>query len=285
MNCYAADNTPARVARAAGHETWGESGERIHVAGFAKKVQRLNKLCICDRCHETAPVARITENGFAGVGCVLCNGPLRRIRFFPNSNSDWLDLKWPVETFAQFLDLIRLTPNVDWQCLTKRPDNWRKRMRDAVLHADQNGSPLVAKFADAWTDGKAPPNVWFGVSVEDQARADQRIPALLFIPAAVRWLSCEPLLEMVHLGQVPEQAGDVFVDWLVVGCESGPDRRFQAGYYTAAKSLLAQCAMLDLPAYHKQMPLGPAHRVSHDPAEWPAPFQVRQFPGQPSEKP
>lgn len=76
-------------------------------------------------------------------------------------------------------DLIRKTPDLDWQLLTKRANR------------------IAANLPDDWGDGW--PNVWLGVSVENQATADERIPHLLKIPAAVRFLSVEPLLGPVDL--------------------------------------------------------------------------------------
>src|SRR5690606_37625495 len=66
------------------------------------------------------------------------------------------------------------------------------------------------------------PNVWLGVSVEDQQRADERIPVLLDTPAAVRFLSCEPLLGPVDLSH-HLFGGEL--SWVIVGGESGPGAR------------------------------------------------------------
>jgi protein gp37 len=79
-------------------------------------------------------------------------------------------------------DLIERTPNLIWQLLTKRPQNVRPMTRAR------------------WFYG-LPANVWVGTTVEDQQRADERIPHLLNIPARVRFLSCEPLLDDVRLPQ------------------------------------------------------------------------------------
>ena len=259
LHCYAANDTPARV-------------------------QRLNKLCICDGCHETAPVMFLGKTHICGIGM---RGTFRRIRLFPNSNSDWLDDRWPIETFAQFLDLIRLNGNLDWLCLTKRPELFHGRLAEAwrSLPIPSTLRPWIQEWLD---HVRHPGQVWFGVSVEDQPRADARISELVGIPAAVRWLSCEPLLGMAFVdanlpdGPRPDGkrdsdgTGDVFIDWLVIGCESGKDRRNMDGYEAHARSLLAQCAAAGVPAYHKQMPV--KGRVSHDPADWPAEFRVRQFP-------
>jgi protein gp37 len=94
--------------------------------------------------------------------------------------------------------LIRVTPNLDWQLLTKRPENIARM--------------LPADWSDGW------PNVWLGATVENQRRADERIPILRRLPAVVRFLSCEPLLEPIGL----DLAG---IGWVIVGAESGPFKR------------------------------------------------------------
>lgn len=114
-------------------------------------------------------------------------------------------------------DVIRATPNLDWLLLTKRPQN------------------IAQMLPTDWGQGWA--NVWLGTSVEDQQRADERIPVLLSVPAPVRFLSCEPLLGPVEMR--PEwvlprfaaddpryyAAGGRGVDWVIVGGESGPGAR------------------------------------------------------------
>lgn len=85
------------------------------------------------------------------------------------------------EPRALLWGVILATPHLDWLLLTKRPQNVRGMVPSA--------------WRDAW-----PRNVWIGTTVEDQKRADERIPVLLTIPAPVRFLSMEPLLERVDLG-------------------------------------------------------------------------------------
>jgi protein gp37 len=83
---------------------------------------------------------------------------------------------------ADLYDVIRATPHLIWQLLTKRPEN------------------VMGMVPDAWEYAREwPSNVWIGTTVEDQQRADERIPELLAIPAPVRFLSCEPLLGPVDL--------------------------------------------------------------------------------------
>lgn len=91
----------------------------------------------------------------------------------------------------RLFELIDKTPNLDWLLLTKRPENITKMLPTEWLRQPRA-------------------NVWLGTSVEDQETAKLRIPQLLKVPAAVRFLSCEPLL------------GDVNLDeWLIPCCERG----------------------------------------------------------------
>lgn len=117
---------------------------------------------------------------------------------------------------ARLWELIDQTPWLDWLLLTKRPENIRWFVWLGWLH-------------------EPPHNVWYGTSCESQQYADERIPELLSLPAAVHFLSCEPLLGKVDLEQpMPGQPhGGVYppwyiqsgVDWVIAGGESGAQSR------------------------------------------------------------
>lgn len=116
----------------------------------------------------------------------------RRLRVFSASMSDWLDPEVPQAWRDELLKVIAATPNLDWLLLTKRIER-------AV------GMDL-------------PTNVWLGTSAEDQARWDERIPILMSIPATVHFVSAEPLLGQINMGEARPE-------WLIVGGESGPGAR------------------------------------------------------------
>lgn len=214
-------------------------------------------------------------------------GPARP-RVFCASLADWLDDEVPIEWLADLLELIRLTPNLDWLLLTKRPENWLERML-AVESFGRSKSPILALNSAAlissdWRKGYAPSNVWIGTTVEDQKRADERIPLLLNIPAKVRFLSCEPLLEAVDITKIPDQlysycegcddeksrvyfnslTGRQFCDrscdggeyiprihWVICGGESGSGcRPFDLDW---ARSLRDQCKDSGVAYFMKQM--------------------------------
>ncbi len=120
-------------------------------------------------------------------------------------------------------------------------------------------------------------SVHLGVSVEDQQRADERIPRLRRTAAAVRFLSCEPLLGDVDLSRGPAFCllGRGAVDWVIVGGESGKDARPMDLDW--ARSLVAQCRAAGVAVFVKQ--LGSAWGKSHhDIGTWPEDLRVREFP-------
>lgn len=146
-------------------------------------------------------------------------------------------------------------------------------------------------------------NVWLGVSVEDQRRADERIPDLLATPAAVRFISAEPLLTPIDIGGASSAWRDYLrpyerdnsepidppLDWIIIGGESGPGARpFRLEW---ARDIVAACAAADVACFVKQiganarlteraheMPYRTTDAKGGDPAEWPDYLRVRQWP-------
>lgn len=132
--------------------------------------------------------------------------------------------------------LIEATPHLRWQLLTKRPE-------------------LVKEMVpSSWTPetfGGFPSNVWIGTSVEDQQRADERIAALVDIPAPIRFLSCEPLLAPVDLREWLRAPGiDSWIDWVIVGGESGTKARPMHPEW--ARLIREQCLEAGVPFLFKQ---------------------------------
>jgi protein gp37 len=131
--------------------------------------------------------------------------------------------------------LIDETPWLTWQLLTKRPENVRRMV-----------PPMwTAPTWDLW-----PPNVWIGTTVEDQQRANDRIPHLLDLPAPVRFLSCEPLLGPVDLSPWLS-VGFNAPEWVIVGGESGAKhRKLNLDH---ARSLVKQCDQGCVSLWFKQV--------------------------------
>lgn len=107
-------------------------------------------------------------------------------------------------------------------------------------------SALLAWVED-WLAGKAPPNVWLGATVVNQAEADRDLPKLYATPAHLRFLSMEPLLGPVDLALGSCCARP---DWVIVGGESGPRARPMDPAWAA--DLRRQCADAGVPYFFKQ---------------------------------
>lgn len=213
-----------------------------------------------------------------------------RPRVFP-SLCDPFDEEVPIARLADFLKLIHDTPNLDWLLLTKRPENCVTRLNETLEYCRYNHSGLLegaAYFIGTWLNSKPPHNVWLGVSVEDQKRADERIPELLKIPAVVRFLSVEPLLEQVDLRL---QSRDDFsdsghgvgrfkkIDWAIFGGESGPGAR--PCNIEWIRDGMRQCRAAGVPVFVKQ--LG-GHVIDRndagfdgDDGEWPMDTHYREI--------
>jgi protein gp37 len=165
-------------------------------------------------------------------------------RIFVNSMSDLFHHAVPDAFIVEVFARMWWSPRHTFQLLTKRHGRMRSlmprieedlRQRERDLALVDCPTPLVWPL----------PNLWIGVSVEDQKWAETRVHALLTTPAAVRWLSCEPLLGPVELG------GYVgMLDWVVVGGESGPKARPMMPDW--ARSLRDQCTSASVPFFFKQ---------------------------------
>ena len=121
----------------------------------------------------------------------------RRRRVFCASLADVFDNQANAEWRGDLFELIRRCDQIDWQLLTKRPQNMKK-----MLPRD-------------WGDGY--PNVWLGTTAEDEQAYYQRVTHLLALPAVVRFVSYEPAIG--PLGNV--DIGGQTPDWIIIGGESG----------------------------------------------------------------
>lgn len=282
----------------------------------------------CDHCYPI-PLARIRERNpnpkvavaFAGVVEDTENGldwtgrvnllperleqPLtwrKPRRIFVNSLSDLFHEAVPDEFIAKVFAVMALTPQHTYQLLSKRHGRMRSLLNSGHFVAkvwgevDKRAPGVGAQAVSMWPSMPLP-NVHLGVSVEDQKWADIRIPALLETPAAVRWISAEPLLGPVDLcgpivnGHRPrltywltgrpgwgnehttptgltmaEPVTGSRLDWVVVGGESGPGARPMHPDW--ARSLRDQCVSAGVPYFFKQWgawePIGPLYGDSDE---------------------
>jgi protein gp37 len=157
-------------------------------------------------------------------------GPGSRPMVFVVDMGDLFHEAVPDALVMQALDVFRARSDVDWQILTKRVD----------------------RLVSMWGGVVLPFNVWVGVTAENQRRADERLPLLCQVPAAVRFVSVEPMLEPVLL----DLTG---IAWVICGGESGGHRRSFDKAWAAA--LWEQCRAAGIPFFFKQ---GSAGDPGHD---------------------
>lgn len=164
-------------------------------------------------------------------------------RWFVNSMSDLFHEDVPDEIIDQAFAIMALAPHHTFQVLTKRS----KRMREYMAHRGPTLQqmamvPQVGKDVMVANTDWPLPNVWLGVSAEDQQRYDERKEDLRATPAAVHWFSMEPLIS--------EITADYLGDWVIVGGESGAKARPMHPDW--ARSLRDQCAAAGVPFLFKQ---------------------------------
>lgn len=211
--------------------------------------------------------------------------------YFVNSMSDLFHENLSEESIAEVFAVMALAYWHRYQVLTKRAARMREllsakgfwhRVRECInrrLRADRERYPHVG-LTETLPCRNPLPNVWLGVSVERQREAEERIPHLIETPAAIRFLSCEPLLGPLYLGHWFSVWEDQLcerrvINWAIVGTESGPGKRPLELPW--ARSIVEQCRAAGVAAFVKQLPVN--GRVSHDPEEWPTALRVREMPG------
>lgn len=192
-------------------------------------------------------------------------------RVFVNSMSDLFHEDVPFDFIDKVFAVMAVADCHTFQVLTKRPDRavdylaslsegyGTGRLMDHAIELSGETDvrcfdSVISGVPDKWSDSPLP-NVWIGTSVENQEQADKRIPELLKIPAAVRFLSMEPLLGPVDLqpvikaGEFKNNQG-INCDWVIVGGESGPGARPMHPEWV--RSIRDQCQAAGVPFFFKQ---------------------------------
>lgn len=277
----------------------------------------------CEHCYAERVAHRAMQPAHAGLTVSGTNGPRwtgevrclperldqplhwrKPRRVFVNSMSDLFHEKVPDDFIDDVFARMALGLQHTYQVLTKRPDRMLAYMT-GVSHLRM--TRLFRNFSD-YTEPVGPwplPNVQLGVSVENQATSDERIPLLLQTPAALRFVSYEPAIGPVKFGQwlCGERQARGFddghrVNWLIVGGESGSGARPCDVEWI--RSAVQQCRNASVPCFVKQLgarpmavppgkrapfePAGMKWRLllrsskGGDPAEWPDDLRVREFP-------
>jgi protein gp37 len=183
---------------------------------------------------------------------------------FVNSMSDLAHPRVTDEFIAAVFAVMGLADRHRYQILTKRPRRFRSLLqksefRSLVVQAmAERGGDLG--FVEAVHEGDPAVwplrSVWLGASAEDDVRARERLPLLADTPAAVRFISAEPLLEDItdglHHSHPDDESGPVLasMDWVIVGGESGPDHRPMEIDWV--RGIRDTCLRLDVPFFFKQ---------------------------------
>jgi protein gp37 len=277
LNCYAA--TMSRRLEGMG---------RPEYVGLTVKRKGSTRAAGPEDATPATAIGKVSRDVFNGTVRTLedrLTDPLRwrkPRRVFVNSMSDLFHEDVPCGFIDRVFAVMALCPQHTFQVLTKRPERMAEYLdvagHDWVIgrspHPDRWDIALrefrlkAGCFKATWPL----PNVWLGTSVEDQSRLDERIPHLVKCPAAVRFLSCEPLLEEVDLC-IPRgcrgcnHSGNVFpretcrrcggtgheqsIDWVIVGGESGAHARpCDVGWI---RSVVSQCNDAHVPCFVKQL--------------------------------
>jgi protein gp37 len=155
----------------------------------------------------------------------------RRVRVFCASMGDIFEPRSELDAWRiRLWELIRITPSLDWLLLTKRPEQVGRKV----------------PWGQSW-----PGNVWLGTTVETQLWASRRIPALIEHAAAVRFISCEPLLGPLDLRQwLGSSLSRPGIDWVIAGGESGAKARPMNPRWVL--DLKDQCVHATVPFHFKQ---------------------------------
>jgi protein gp37 len=200
----------------------------------------------------------------------------RRYRVFCSSLADVFEDRPELEAWrGELFNLIVETPNLDWLLLTKRPENINRMVADYAGDCAWLG----------WNGTTPRTNIWIGTSVENQEQAIKRIPHLLNTYAHIKFLSCEPLLGQIDLeplwyewnarhnyGHCKKGIG--FIDWIIVGGESGHGARPMSIEW--ASKLRYQATENHISFFMKQ--LGGVTDKRHDLEDMPIGLRVREFP-------
>lgn len=200
---------------------------------------------------------------------------------FTCSWSDWF-IKEADEWRAEAWEIIRRTPHLIYQILTKRPERIEECLPPGWMKPGLDGT---LQFS----------NVWLGVSVENQDLAEQRLPILAKVTAAVRFVSFEPLLGAIKLSSIPVMTSGAAevkkwtpaFEWAIIGGESGNETgryRFRECQTDWIASLIHECESAGVPVFVKQVGSHIAKvyhyqdRHGKNLAEWPKRLQVQQWP-------
>ncbi|HET9554312.1 MAG TPA: DUF5131 family protein [Anaeromyxobacteraceae bacterium] len=240
----------------------------------------------------------------------------KRRTVFVDSMSDLFFEGFTDEQVARAIQTMALTTHITYQVLTKRAERMEKLLNSDAFWAKVATDPAGLAM-DPETFTRPLPNVWWGVSCEDRKHGLPRLHHLRRTPAAVRFVSFEPLLEdpgVFHALGGPDEDGHCLacglgfgppheepgshecppgfggrIHWAIIGGESGP--RSRPCDLAWIRALVARCRAAGVAPFVKQLGahvcdsfFDPAravllkHKKGGDPSEWPEDLRIREFP-------
>lgn len=255
--------------------------------------------------------------------------PDGRPKIFPCDMTDWAGEFVPEGMMVSMMALFILRPDCDWMPLTKRPQRvaellstqffWEKVASVSRDYAQRfhprklNHWRECCERLEPMNFGSGfgvmvPKNVWHGATIEDSLTSLERFPHLLRIPAAIRYVSAEPLSGRVLMNgrdNTPpayefaltgmawsesnlryERLQNPGVHWVIGGCESSGQRVGPSvkpdDYWKALGHLRDDLAWADIAFFHKQWPDDKGAKVESDLLKCPEPFRARQWPQLPA---
>ena len=259
--------------------------QNCYALAMSYRLERMDKPQYWGVVRRTRPIPKIEWTGQINFDIE----PLRRVlkwrkpkRIFLNSMSDTFHPGVTDEQIGEMWKIMFEAKQHTFLVLTKRPEQMRELVGGVEWAKD-----LLS-------------HIWLGVTVENQAMADERIPILLQTPAKVRWLSVEPMLGEISLHSIPgnrippyrsfydltydwgpgefdyqsHRIRDVKIDWVVIGCESGVNRR--PCKLEWVRSLVAECIEAQVPVWVKQLEIN--GKVVQDVSKFPADLKIRELP-------
>jgi protein gp37 len=237
----------------------------------------------CANCYASAHNSKGTRFGGNGLAFGGSNQERPEMSLNAEMLKSWARMRKPHKIFVgsmtdvfgewipdwiifSLFDAMAAAPRQIFQILTKRPERACNAIADWLY--------------DVGLD-QLPPNIWLGISAEDQQRLDERMEWLVLSQAEYRFVSLEPLLGPIKLADIIE------LDWVIIGGESGPSARPLRTEWI--EDILAQCRGAGISAFVKQLgqdwakrgkQIGVKHSKGGDPDEWPPFLRVRMFPGE-----
>lgn len=282
---------------------WGDKAVRVVTKGFWKEAYRLNN---------KAARAGQPELWFPSLMDWLDEMPAGVI----DQDGNWLTR---TKVLADFLRVVMETEWLVWQLLTKRPENWRSALEVVVvylLRGKPEGYEELVHWISEWLDGRPPVNVWLGVTCGVEA-AYGRMTKLKELPAVVRFVSVEPLLEDLELlidgelsgwacrecgsfnvdtdvrteegtgyqcgdcqyfGDGEEAAWKPLIHLFIIGCESNGERVGRESWVYPQRALKLIRECQAAGVKCFHKQMPVNGRVSTTMKEWPAEFQVQEMP-------